>query len=397
MVVAKGCRGVVRAGFWQGVRCGLSVADAARRVGVAETTARGWFRHAGGMIPRATPASSSGRFLDVSERIEIHAARRAGDSIRQIARSLGRAPSTISRELRRNTRTRPHRGPEPYRPMLAQDRADRRRARPKPAKLGMPEHDLLRQIVQHKLTRRWSPQQISGWLRETFNDPEMYVAAETIYRAVYLQPRGGLKREVQIHLRTGRSMRRPRRGATTTRPERIPGMLNISQRPAQATDRAVPGHHEGDLILGKNNGSAIGTIVERTTRFVLLLHLPARHGAVEVRDAIVAKMAGLPAHLRASLTWDQGIELARHAEISTATDMTIYFCDPASPWQRGTNENTNGLLREYFPKGTDLSVHTEADLDRVAAELNGRPRKTLGYKSPAHAFNDLLLHHQQTT
>jgi transposase, IS30 family len=250
----------------------------------------------------------------------------------------------------------------------------------------------LRAIVGEQLKQKWSPQKIAGWLKTTYpNDPEMQVSHETIYRTLFIQSRGALGKELTAHLRTGRVIRRP---AGTRRPDGRggrPGILNISERPAEAADRAVPGHWEGDLILGANNRTAIGTLVERSTRFCMLLHLPGGPGdAIAVRDAIVASIGALPACLRRSLTWDQGLEMRRHKEITIAADLPIYFCDPQSPWQRGSNENTNGLLRQYFPKGTDLSVHGPDDLAYVAAQLNGRPRKTLGWRKPAEAMAELL-------
>ena len=240
-----------------------------------------------------------------------------------------------------------------------------------------------------KLAERWSPEQVSAWLAAEFPDrPEMRVSHETIYQSLYVQGRGALRRELAASLRTGRALRRPRRAAGERR-GKIPGMVNISERPAEAADRAVPGHWEGDLIIGAKS-SAIGTLVERSTRFVLLLHLPAGHGAGAVAAAMTAAMGTLPAQLRRSLTWDQGSEMAGHAQIAMATGMQVYFCDPHSPWQRGSNENTNGLLRQYFPKGTSLAVHSAEQLEAVAAELNARPRKTLGWKTPAQALEQVL-------
>ena len=248
----------------------------------------------------------------------------------------------------------------------------------------------LRGQVQGWLEQRWSPEQISVMLREQFaGEPEMQVSHETIYQAIYVQGRGALRRELAVCLRTGRALRRPRRTAGERR-GRIPGMVMISERPAEVADRAVPGHWEGDLIMGAGNRSAIGTLVERSTRYCLLLHLPGRRDAATVAAAMTETMSELPAHLWRSLTWDQGSEMARHAEITLATGLDIYFCDPHSPWQRGSNENTNGLLRQYFPKGTDLAVHDQAALDRVAAELNGRPRQTLGWMTPAEKMTELL-------
>jgi IS30 family transposase len=259
--------------------------------------------------------------------------------------------------------------------------------RPKPSKLAA--NPVLCQRVQDDLEQRWSPQQISKRLHEEFpDDAEMQVAHETIYRSLFVQGRGGLRRELTTCLRSGRAVRRPQR--RTNRGARIIDMVAISERPAEVEDRAVPGHWEGDLILGKNNQSAIGTLVERTTRYTLLLHLPHHHGALDVQQAMLAAIKTIPSHLWRSLTWDQGVEMANHREITLAADLPIYFCDPSSPWQRGTNENTNGLLRQYFPKGTDLSGHTAEDLDRVAVELNGRPRMTLGWRTPAEALNALL-------
>jgi IS30 family transposase len=271
---------------------------------------------------------------------------------------------------------------------MAQVDADRRARRPKQAKLAT---DLrLRGAVQTRLKLNHSPEQIAQRLREDFpHQPEMHVSHETIYQSLYVQGRGALKRDLVKHLRTGRALRKPHRQPSERR-GRIPGMVNISERPPEVADRSVPGHWEGDLIVGKNSGSAIGTLVERQTRFVMLLHLPGDHGALAVQEAMTEKMTQLPDVLRQTLTWDQGNEMANHAAIAQATDLSIYFCDPHSPWQRGSNENTNGLLRQYFPKGTDLSVHGPGYLDFVAAELNNRPRKTLDWKTPAEALDKLL-------
>jgi IS30 family transposase len=245
--------------------------------------------------------------------------------------------------------------------------------------------------VQRKLTKKWSPREIAARLRVEFPDrPEMWVSHETIYQSLYVQSRGALRRELTVCLRTGRAVRRPQRRSDERR-SRLKDMVMISERPAEVADRAVPGHWEGDLIIGRDHASQIGTLVERTTRFVMLLHLPTDRSPERVKQAMIAQMSRLPEHLRRSLTWDQGNEMARHAAISTALDMPIYFCDPHSPWQRGSNENTNGLLRQYFPKSTDLSVHSAEHLDFVAAELNGRPRMTLDWQTPAEALNKLLL------
>ncbi|WP_371682514.1 IS30 family transposase [Kitasatospora sp. MMS16-BH015] len=333
--------------------------------------------------PPTGPAGRS-RFLTEAERIHIADRLREKATVRAIAAELGRSPSTVSREITRNA----HPVSGAYRPHAAQARANARRPRPKPRKIGQtPE---LRDFIQHLLDLRWSPEQICQALRETFPDrPEMHVAVETVYQTLYLQGRGELRREVAAALRTGRARRIPHRQAATRRPRFAHPMVMISERPAEADDRAVPGHWEGDLIIGKDGASAIGTLVERATRYVMLLHLPAGRGAEQVRDALVATVQTLPAHLRRSLAWDQGAEMARHADFTIATDVPVYFCDPASPWQRGSNENTNGLLRQYFPKGTDLSVHSPEHLAAVAAQLNGRPRKTLDWDTPAERLHKL--------
>jgi len=334
----------------------------------------------------------SGRYLSLLEREEIMVLRAGGHSMRSIARELGRAPSTISRELDRNRSVR--RGGLRYRASLANFKAEARARRPKESKLGSCRR--LCAEVQHRLTIKCSPEQISHRLVEDFpDDPEMRVSHETIYQAIYVQGRGGLRRELAACLRTGRALRKPQRRADG-RVERIKDKVMISARPADVTDRAVPGHWEGDLIIGANSASAIGTLVERNTRFTMLLHLPKDHGAEAVAAAIIAAMGALPAQLRRSLTWDQGIELARHVTITMAVDLPVYFCDPHSPWQRGTNENTNGLLRQYFPKHTSLTKYTAEDLAAAAAELNARPRKTLRWRTPAEALAALLSTDQPT-
>jgi IS30 family transposase len=275
-----------------------------------------------------------------------------------------------------------------YRPSLAQRRADHYARRPKPAKLAT--NPRLRERVQTKLRDRLSPRQIAIELRQEFPDnPEMQVSHEAIYQAIYVQGRGALRRELAVCLRTGRARRHPRRKPQERR-GRIPDMINISERPPEVEDRAVPGHWEGDLLIGRNNQSAIGTLVERSTRFVMLLHLPQGHGPLEVQEAMIAATKRLPRFLWKSLTWDQGQEMRHHAQIKIATGLEIYFCDPGKPWQRGSNENTNGLLRQYFPKGTDLSQHGRAYLDFVAAQMNRRPRETLGWLRPAQALGRLF-------
>jgi IS30 family transposase len=323
--------------------------------------------------------------LSLAEREEIAVGRAAGMGVRAIAAALGRSPSTVSRELARNSSCRG------YRASAAQGCAELRARRPKPAKLAV--NGELRELVQEWLALRWSPEQIAVMLRRQYpGRPEMWVSHETIYQAIYVQGRGALRRELAACLRTGRALRKPRRQAAGRihRQNKIPGMVMISERPAEASDRAVPGHWEGDLIMGAGNTSAIGTLVERTTRFVMLLHLPAGHDAPAVAAAMTEAISALPGHLRRSLTWDQGREMAAHTHITLATGLPVYFCDPHSPWQRGSNENTNGLLRQYFPKATGLSAHSKAHLEAVAAELNARPRKTLDWQTPAQALHQLL-------
>ena len=347
-------------------------------------------------------ASSRPLRLTFAEREEIAAGVAGQQSIRAIARVIDRAPSTVMREINRGgggaryrrlhrpgTDQRGLRGATRYRPSTAQRRADDAARRPKPAKLAVCEQ--LRHEVQTRLDDKASPEQIAHRLRLDFpGRSEMWVSHETIYQSLYVQGRGALRRELTACLRTGRAMRMPRRRAQARR-LRIKDMVNIAERPAEAADRAVPGHWEGDLILGSTeSGSAIGTLVERATRFVMLLHLPQRHGALEVQDAMITAMSRLPDTLRRTLAWDQGIEMANHAHIAEATGLNIYFCDPHSPWQRGSNENTNGLLRQYFPKGSDLSVFPADYLDYVAAQMNRRPRKTLNWATPAEALDRLL-------
>jgi IS30 family transposase len=387
-----------------------------------------------------SPAPLSGRYLSFTEREEIAIAHAQSLGVREIARRLGRSPSTISRELRRNAATRG--GVLDYRATTAQWHADRRARRPKVAKLAA--NDKLRDYVQDRLSgvietpdgsvvpgptvrwigrrhgrrqdrrwaKSWSPEQISNRLRADFpDDDSMRISHEAIYQALYVQGRGALRRELVACLRTGRALRVPRARTRGRGKKFVTAEVMISERPAEADDRAVPGHWEGDLILGLGS-SAVGTLVERSTRFTMLLHLPrmeghgyeprakngpalAGHGAAAVRDAIAASIGTLPHQLRRSLTWDQGAEMAQHAQLRIDTGLAIYFCDPQSPWQRGTNENTNGLLRQYFPKGTDLTKHSANDLAAVAAALNGRPRKTLDWKTPAEALDELLRSAQQ--
>jgi transposase, IS30 family len=383
VVVLRGRPGsprVVRERFWELVRSGVPPRDAGVAAGNREC-ARRWFAAAGGVKGNG-PGPVSGRYLSLAEREEIAVGLAREESYRVIGARIGRPASTISREVARN-------GPAGrYRAVRAQGLAELRARRPKAAKLA--GSDELRDWVQLHLQMKWSPEQISKRLVAEFpGRPEMRVSHETIYQSIYVQGRGALRRELAASLRTGRALRKPRRKAGERR-GMIPGMVMISERPAEAEDRAVPGHWEGDLILGAGNKSAIGTLVERSSRFVMLLHLPGGHGPGQVAAAMTETMGGLPAALRRSLTWDQGKEMGGHARISLAAGLDIYFCDPHSPWQRGSNENTNGLLRQYFPKGTDLSAHSREHLAAVADELNGRPRKTLGWKTPAEALAEIM-------
>jgi len=426
--------------FWHEIAKGLTSEDAAIAVGASGAAGSRWFRERGGM-PTFMVVPVTGRYLSFEEREQIALLRVQGAGVREIARRLGRAPSTVSRELRRNAATRG--GKLEYRAVVAQWKAELLARRPKTAKLV--DNERLHDYVQERLSgrifrpngagvagpataawkgrnkprrqdrrwaRAWSPEQIAHRLPVDFpHDESMRISHEAIYQALYVQARGALKRELVTCLRTGRALRVPRARTTQRRDGFISPEVTISARPAEVEDRAVPGHWEGDLIIGLNR-SAIGTLVERTSRFTLLLHLPrgegygtaprvhngpalAGYGADAVRDAIVATMATLPAELRRSLTWDRGKELARHADIKISSGLDVYFCDPHSPWQRGTNENTNGLLRQYFPKGTDLSRWTADDLAAVATALNSRPRKTLGWKTPAEALDELLRSTQQ--
>jgi IS30 family transposase len=378
----------IRRRFWRLIAEGLPTHEVSPLVGVSRRCGTTWFGHGGGMSPISLQ-EPSGRYLSLAEREEIALGRAAGQSMRSIARRLGRAASTVSRELHRN-RELGKASPGGYRATLAQAKAEQRARRPKTCKLAA--RPQLQAATQTMLEQRMSPEQISGRLPLLFPDDEtMRISHEVIYRSLYIQGRGALRRDLTRCLRTGRALRKPRRRVDrrTERP-RIPDKIMIADRPAEVEDRAVPGNWEGDLITGTENRSAIGTLVERTSRYTLLLHLPNGHGAAEVRDAVIAAMTDLPTHLRRSLTWDQGIELAHHVQISMATDLAIYFCDPHSPWQRGTNENTNGLLRQYFPKGTDLGVHTAEHLATVQAELNARPRKALGFYTPAETLARLI-------
>jgi IS30 family transposase len=420
--------------FWRAIATGLSIEAAALKAGVSEAIGSRLFRKAGGMPPamfRSSAKLLSGRYLSFAEREEIALLLVQGHSLREIGRRLGRDPSTISRELDRNAAT--HGGVMAYRATTAQWHADRSARRPKPTKLA--RNAALRTYVEERLagvvappsdvrvrgcamrrkdpckdrrwTKAWSPEQIALRLSIDFPDDEtMRISHEAIYQALYVQGRGALRRELATCLRTGRALRVPRARTRKRSKGFVSPEVMISERPAEAADRAVPGHWEGDLIVGAGS-SAIGTLVERTTRFTMLLHLPrlagygegarvdngpslSGHGAEAVRDAITRTIITLPEELRRSLTWDQGVEMAQHSRLKIDTGIQVYFCDPRSPWQRGTNENTNGLLRQYFPKGTDLSIYSADEISAVAAALNGRPRKTLGWKTPAEALDELL-------
>lgn len=325
-----------------------------------------------------------GRYVSLLEREQLQDLRRAGLSIRRIAEEMGRSPSTISRELRRNTVST--RG---YMPHTAHRLSVRRRARPRQPKILA--HAALRSYVQTKLEMKWSPQQISHRLVKDFPAvPEMRVSTETIYQAIYVHARGELKRSLGQQLRRGRVARKPHRQADARRPRFVDPMNAISNRPPVVDSRDIPGHWEGDLIIGALGGSAMATLVERSTRFVMLGHLGRDRTAEAVRDSLIATVRDLPSSLRGSLTWDQGAEMAEHRAFTTATDFEVYFADAGSPWQRGSNENTNGLLRQYFPKGTDLAAHSADDLLAVAQELNGRPRKSLDWDTPAERMAALL-------
>ena len=406
-------KAAARARFLALLGSGWSAARAAREVGVNVRTARDWrdgirkIRNTrvfpdgtvidyttGTRYTRPVETSQSrptgaellvanGRYLSLPDRLVIADGLVNGLNLTQIAAAINKHTSTVSREVRA------HSVEGLYLPYQADRAAAVDRARPKQSKLVT--NQKLRLAVDDGLTRRLSPEQISHRLVKDFPDDEsMRVSHETIYQALYFQARGGLKREVAQALRSGRTRRKPHQRPDQRTHRFVDPMIMISDRPAEIEDRALPGHWEGDLIMGEANKTAIATLVERATRFTMLVHLPDGHHAEAVRDGLIATIATLPAHLRGSLTWDQGAEMARHKQFSLATDMAVYFCDPASPWQRGTNENTNGLLRQYFPKGTDLSAYGPEDLEHVAQQLNGRPRKTLGWDTPAERLRDLL-------
>jgi len=362
---------------------GFGPMDAARQTGVSKSAIYRMHHRVGGVYRPATVTYSK-RYLDREERYEIARLRDAGNTITDVAERLGRSKSTVSRELKRNANPRT----EQYEPERADRLAWDRQRRPKESKLSGSAP--LREKVQNMLNNRSSPDQVSGRLKvEHPDDPSMHISAETIYQSLYVYPRGELKRELTASLRRGGRTRK-RRGRSETRGQ-IPNAVSIHERPEEVEGRLVPGHHEGDLIKGTiASNSAVGTIVERTTGYLTLLHLPHGHGAHHVADAIITQMSELPDWFAKTLTWDRGIEMWQHGRITLATQIRCYFADPYSPWQRGTNENTNGLLREYMPKYTDLSIHTAQDLQAIAAQLNDRPRKRLGYLTPKEAFDNLV-------
>jgi IS30 family transposase len=436
---APALRREVERAFWREIAKGITTEAAATAVGVSQAAGARWFRQGGGM-PSVELTPLTGRYLSFVEREDIAHYRAQGLGVREIARRIGRDPSTVSRELRRNAATRC--GRLEYRASVAQWKADLVARRPKVAKLVA--NELLRDYVQDRLSGRvvtadgeilgpdgptwsgrnkphrrdrrwvngWSPAQIANRLKVDFpHDESMRISHEAIYQALYIEGRGALKRELVACLRTGRALRVPRARSRQKNWAHVTEEVMISERPQEADDRAIPGHWEGDLLIGLER-SAIGTLVDRTTRFTMLIHLPrqegygvitprkngpplAGYGAVTMKNALAASMTTLPAQLRRSLTWDRGKELSRHVEFKVDTGIPVFFADPQSPWQRGTNENTNGLLRQYFPKGTDLSRWTAKEIEAVATTLNSRPRKVLNWKTPAEALNEHLLLAQQ--
>jgi len=369
-----------RAEMWRRWKAGESLSEISRALGHHYTSLRSVVVGCGGVIPRSRRRAP--RTLTLAQREEISRGICAQQPCRQIARQLGKSPSTVSREIRRNG------GKEAYRAAGADTAAWQRAQRPKRCKLA--DNRRLCRAVAHGLLRQWSPQQIAQRLERRYaNDHSMRVSHETIYRSLFIQGRGVLKKELMAHLRSRRKHRRARDASAKGQSRgQIVDAISISERPAEASDRAVPGHWEGDLITGSKN-SHIATLVERRSRYLMLIKLDGRD-ADSVAAALTAKILKLPAELRRSLTWDRGGEMAGHKEFTIATDVKVYFCDPQSPWQRGSNENTNGLLRQYFPKGTDLSVHSQAHLNKVARLMNGRPRETLGWDTPAERFSETV-------
>jgi IS30 family transposase len=367
--------------IWVRLRAGEAAKPTARELGLSTGTVRAYLVRCGGIRP-APRRRARGR-LSMAEREEISRGLAAGHSIRRIAADLSRAPSTICREVKTNGGTRRYRAAKADRDAWA------RATRPKRCKLaGSP---VLRAIVEERLQRRWSPEQIAGWLKLTYpTSLEMQVSHESIYRTLYVQSRGALRRELTHYLRTGRVLRRPKGVRLPDGRGGRPNILHISERPPEADDRAVPGHWEGDLVFGKTM-SPIATLVERSTRFLMLIALPeGNHQADAVADALAGAITTLPTQLTKSLTWDLGHEMAQHRRFTVQTGVQVYFCDPNSPWQRGSNENTNGLLRQYLPRRLDFRTLTQADLDTIAQELNERPRQTLGFKTPSQALAEVL-------
>jgi IS30 family transposase len=366
-----------RAALWEMFEAGVAFKKIGRELGRHHSAVRRHIMDAGGKRP--APRRRSELRLSLAEREEISRGLAAGDSLRQIAAGLERAASTVSREVSANG------GRRGYRALSADKAAWQRARRPKEAKLARCRR--LAGMVESKLAKRWSPEEISGWLARTYpNRPELQVSHETIYQSLYVQGRGALRHELHVCLRSGRAMRRSKKWVKSGHGMgKIKNMVMISERPAEIEDRAVPGHWEGDLIFGKGL-SSVGTLVERQTRYLILLRLPRGHTAESVRDAMTKRIVTLPAQLRRSITWDQGPEMAEHVRFTIDTGVAVFFCDPKSPWQRGTNENTNGLVRQYLPKKTDLSGYTQRQLDAIARSLNTRPRKTLGFMTPSEAF-----------
>jgi IS30 family transposase len=362
-----------KADLWQRWKQGQSLSEIGRALGKHAGSIHGVLSSNGGFIP---PVRKRSRWaLTLAEREEISRGMATDASIRQIAATLGRAPSTVSREIRR------HGGAHRYRAAEADTQAWTHSRRPKPCRLAT--SPTLQQIVASKLALEWSPEQVAGWLKLEFPDQDtMRVSHETIYRSLFIQARGVLKKELIGHLRSRRMMRRAQRASTAGQPRgQIIEGVSIRDRPAEVEDRAIPGHWEGDLIAGSKN-THIATLVERQSRFTMLVKVPGKD-TTSVVTALSTQVRLLPSALRRSITWDRGMELAQHKRLTIDTEVQVYFCDPQSPWQRGTNENTNRLLRQYFPKGTDLSRYSQADLDRIAMRLNQRPRKTLGFQTPA--------------
>ena len=370
-----------QAEVWDRWERGEAMNVIARSIGRSQGAVHEMVKKTGGVRP-LSPTVWSERRLSLADREHISRGLATGESLRSIAAAMGRAPSTISREVRAGG------GRRRYRACDAETSARLRARRPKTSKLA--KGTRLCRAVEAKLQKKWSPQQIARWLPGEYpNDPEMRVSHETIYMSLFVQGRGALRRELAACLRQGRAFRQPGGKRQPSGRGKIPHMVMISERPAEVEDRAVPGHWEGDLIMGKGQTS-IATLVERQTRFVMLVRLPEGHTAPHVRKQLARKIVKLPAELRRSLTWDQGSELAQHLRFTVDTGVQVYFCDPKSPWQRGSNENTNGLLRQYFPKATDLSVHSQARLNAVAKELNERPRQTLGWRPPSEKMAQLL-------